>query len=48
MAIRERGYSLAVLLRIKRNLMNIDCRLLKSRAAMTAQWGLEARLVYVQ
>ena len=29
-----------VLLRIKRKLMNIDCRLLKSRTAMTSQWDL--------
>ena len=32
--------SLVVLLRIKRKLMNIDCHRLKSRAAMTARWGL--------
>ena len=38
--IRKKRASLAVLLRIKQKLMNIDCRLLKSWAAMTAQWGL--------
>ena len=32
--------SLALLLRIKKKFMNIDCRLLKSCADMTAQWGL--------
>ena len=31
---------LVVLLRITRKLMNIDCCLLKSRAAMTEWWGL--------
>ena len=35
-----KGACLAVLLRIKRKLMNIDCRWLKSCAAMTAWWGL--------
>ena len=37
---KGKGDSLVVLLRMKQKLMNIDCRLLKSCAAMTAQWGL--------
>ena len=37
---KEKGASLVVLLRIKRKLMHIDCRRLKSCAATTARWGL--------
>ena len=32
--------SLIVLLKIKRKLMNVDCRRLKSRTATTAWWGM--------
>ena len=45
--------SVAVLLKIKRKLMNIDCHLLKSCTTMTAQWGLvsfwkSALYMYIQ
>ena len=39
-----KGACVVVLLRIKRKLMNTDCRLLKSCAAMTARWGLDHRM----